>query len=90
VLASGLLDELGRPLVSVSVRRPSGAILLDGQHVADTVHCVHCGGHFIMQKGSGIERGWCHNCNGMVCGRKCATCMPLEKMIDMAEAAGSR
>lgn len=84
-----LLDEFGRPIEDmVSAARPSGFIFLDGQQVADTVQCVHCGGHFIMRKGSGTERGWCRNCNGMVCGRKCAKCIPFEKKLDMAERAG--
>lgn len=69
-----------------AVNRPSGAILLDGQHVADTVQCKHCGGHFVMRKGSGITRGWCTRCDGVVCGPQCAACTPMEKRLDQAEA----
>lgn len=90
-MASGLLDEFGRPMEDMTAAsKPSGGILVDGQHVADTVQCVHCNAHFVMRKGSGVERGWCRNCNGMVCGRKCAKCVPFEKKLDQAEAAARR
>lgn len=71
-----------------AVIRPSGAILLDGQHVADTVQCVHCGGHFVMRKGSGTIRGWCLNCHGMICGPQCAVCTPMEQRLALMEAQG--
>lgn len=70
-----------------AVHKPSGAILLDGQHVADTVQCVHCAGHFVMLKGSGVERGWCLNCGGVFCGPQCARCRPFERWLDQVEAA---
>lgn len=73
-----------------AVSKPSGAILVDGQQVADTVQCVHCGGHFVMRKGSGITRGWCRNCNGLVCGPQCGACLPFEQWLDQAEAKGRR
>ena len=73
---------------AVSMRQPSGHILLDGVQVADTAQCVHCGDHFVMMKGSGRERGWCPNCSGIVCGRKCARCVPFEKQLDDAEKRG--
>lgn len=81
-----ILDAHGDPYGDAqAVKRPSGFILIDGQTVADTVQCVHCGGHFVMTKGSGAERGWCRNCNGMVCGRTCAACTPFEQRLDDAE-----
>lgn len=88
-----LLDAYGRPVDpyagAESVRRPSGFILVDGQTVADTVQCVHCNAHFIMVKGSGVTRGWCQNCHGMICGPKCATCTPFEQRLDHAEKRGT-
>lgn len=73
-----------------AVRKPGGAILLDGMQVADTVQCVHCGGHFVMRLGSGTVRGWCQRCHGMVCGPSCAACVPFEKKLDLVERAARR
>lgn len=73
---------------ALPVSKPSGFILLDGQVVADTIQCVHCGRHFIMIKGSGKERGFCLKCNGIICGRKCIECIPFEKKLDTAEKIG--
>ena len=70
---------------AVSVARPSGGILIDGKHVADTIQCCHCGSHWIPVRGSGIVRGWCHYCQGPICGARCATCVPAEKMIEALE-----
>lgn len=75
---------------ALAVRRAAGAILLDGAHVADTVQCVHCGGHFVMVRGSGRTRGWCANCNGIFCGPGCSTCLPIEKRLDLREKFGKR
>lgn len=85
-VAPVIVDAYGRPHgENLAVTRPSGAILVDGQHVADTVQCVHCGGHFVMQKGSGRIRGWCYNCSGIICGPSCQTCVPYEKKLDLAD-----
>lgn len=51
-----------------------------------TVQCVHCGGHFQMQIGSGRHRGFCMNCNGFVCGPGCFECVPVEQYLDNLEA----
>lgn len=52
----------------------------------DTLQCVHCGAHWMVEPGSGIKRGYCLNCNGPHCGSKqCHTCIPLEKFIDTIE-----
>jgi hypothetical protein len=88
-------DSLGDAVKSpypdaVSVHRPSGFILQDGQTVADTLMCVHCGTHWVPRKGSGIVRGWCMSCSGPVCGPRCRVCVPMEKMLDLAEKAGHR
>lgn len=50
-----------------------------------TVQCVHCSGHWVPRPGSGIERGWCMNCAGPVCGRGCAACVPLDQMLSNIE-----
>lgn len=50
-----------------------------------TLQCVHCGGHFEAKPGSGKIRGFCTNCNGFVCGPKCAECVPMEKMLEIIE-----
>lgn len=52
---------------------------------AKTLQCCHCGGHWVSQPGSGKVRGFCMNCNGPVCGPKCAECVPLEKWLDEVE-----
>lgn len=83
-----VFDAYGNPYGdAAALRRPSGGIIVDGRHVADTVQCVHCGGHFVMRKGSGITRGWCRNCQGMVCGPSCAACVPLERKLDALDGA---
>lgn len=67
-------------------RKPSGAIIIEGQHVCDTTSCAHCGHHWIPIKGSGITRGWCHNCNGPLCGcQECFECMDFRKRMDLYE-----
>jgi len=53
----------------------------------DTTQCVHCGGHWMVDPGSGIQRGYCIKCDGLLCGAKnCVEhCIPLEKMLDVIE-----
>jgi hypothetical protein len=75
---------------ALSLRRPSGAIIVDGAQVADTAQCVHCNAHFVMRAGSGTTRGWCRNCNGFVCGPKCAACVPFEQTLDRLHKIGHR
>lgn len=51
-----------------------------------TLQCCHCGGHWVPRPGSGMERGFCMNCNGPVCGRDCAgSCIPVEQMLENIE-----
>lgn len=50
-----------------------------------TTQCVHCGGHFIMRKGSGKTRGFCMVCNGIICGPRCAECKPFERWLEEVE-----
>lgn len=67
-------------------KKPSGAIIVDGMHIADTVRCVHCSHNWIPIKGSGITRGWCTNCNGPLCGsHECFECKDFRKKLDEYE-----
>lgn len=50
-----------------------------------TLQCVHCGGHWFPQPGSGRIRGYCSNCNGFVCGPGCAACVPTEQLLENIE-----
>lgn len=62
---------------------------LDSDRVVtqDTVQCVHCGGHWIWQPGSGRRRGFCMRCNGFTCGaERCNACVPLEQWLENVEA----
>ena len=68
------------------VRNAHGGIIVDGIEIANTIQCVHCGGHFISIKGSGERRAWCTRCNGMTCGNpSCDACIPFEKRLDICE-----
>ena len=69
------------------MRRPHGVILEDGQEVADTAQCCHCGAHFVVVRGSGKKRGFCFGkCKGPTCGRpECDPCVPFESRIDLYE-----
>jgi hypothetical protein len=52
---------------------------------ASTLQCVHCYAHWWPSPGSGIERGFCFNCNGPICGRDCAKCVPREIYLENLE-----
>lgn len=56
----------------------------------DTDQCVHCGGHWIVQKGSGRPHAFCSRCNGNTCSNiKCLTeCYPIQKRFDDVEKHG--
>ncbi len=63
-------------------RKHLGGQIIDhnGNAIADTVQCVHCMAHFVWVVGSGEERGFCKECFGYICGRKCAkVCMHWRK-----------
>jgi hypothetical protein len=71
------------------MRNEDGAILVDGQQVATTRQCCHCGAHFISIKGSGVDRGFCLGCMKITCGKKeCDPHIPFEAKLD--HAAGKR
>lgn len=73
-------------MASESLRQPSGHILRDGAEVADTRQCVHCGRHWIWQRGSGRKRGFCMQCMGITCGGpRCDPCLPLERRLELYE-----
>ena len=73
------------------VQKPSGYIVVDGQEVAHTLQCRHCGTHWIPMKGSGRVRGFCTKCNGVLCGAD--HCMryhvPQEAMLDFQDGGGT-
>jgi len=74
------------PSEPVSVRNPSGFIFVDGREVANTLQCVHCQAHFIVVKGSGRKRGFCHKCMGPTCSPQCSgECYPAEKQLEDEE-----
>lgn len=51
----------------------------------ETHQCVHCGGHFLLVRGSGKLRGYCARCDGLVCGPGCAECVPTEVLLENIE-----
>jgi len=72
--------------------RPAGHIVIgdpgsDRVIERDTLQCVHCGAHFVIQPGSGNRRGFCLCCNGPTCGRpECDVCVPTEQKLENIEA----
>ena len=75
-----------------TARQPKGYITIvePGKPTieADTLQCGHCGGHWRVQPGSGIVRGFCTKCMRPVCGRCGTECVPFEKWLDMVEKNG--
>ena len=72
-------------------RQAHGAILIDGQEVAHTLQCPHCGGHFQSRKRSGVRRTYCMNCSAVTCGGpNCINCTPWERQMEAIEKAASR
>ena len=65
----------------------AGPLLPNQQPGGDMLMCVHCQMHWIIQPGSGMERGFCLNCNGPTCGKQhCETnCVPWERAIENKE-----
>ena len=75
-----------------SVRKPKGYIQITDSATgiiqdAETLMCSHCQFIWIVQPGSGRQRGFCLNCNGPTCGKRlCETrCLPFEKVIENTE-----
>jgi hypothetical protein len=70
--------------------KASGAFIVDGQEVASTIQCCHCGMHFVSKKGSGKQRGFCLCCHKITCGApRCDVCIPFEKQLELMEQKAS-
>jgi len=56
-----------------------------------SVQCKHCMIHWQYVKNSGIQRGWCMKCNGILCGKEecMKNCIPYEARIEYTEALGN-
>ena len=69
--------------------RQDGYLIITGPEGTlerDTLQCVHCNKHWIVQPGSGKIRGWCTLCMGTTCGGSaCAVCIPFEKKLEAQE-----
>ncbi len=76
------------------VRRPDGWILTTDRQTGevleetDTQMCVHCQMHWPFKPGSGVQRGYCYRCNGLLCGKEFCmiSCNPFEAVIELKEA----
>jgi hypothetical protein len=73
-----------------TARKPSGYMTItkpDGKvKERDTVQCCHCMYTWMIEPGSGRERGWCGTCGKITCGKKeCGVCVPFMKAIEEAE-----
>lgn len=78
-----------------TARRPGGFIIITSESGPavefDTRQCCHCGGHFIVEPGSGTKRGWCYPCGQVTCGREaCDRCLPTERLMERIEAKATR
>lgn len=86
-----LLKWLGFKGKPRAARKPDGWTKTTGPFGeivdADTLQCCHCGGHFEVVVGSGVERGFCKRCCGYVCGKpECMMfCVPRDQQLDNLE-----
>ena len=75
-------------LLQRTSRRASGELTMLGEDAAvssETMSCVHHQGvQWLIQPGSGRERGWCFKCNGPTC-RPRETCLPWERQFEQME-----
>ena len=63
-------------------RHPHGVIFVNGQEVAHTLQCPHCGAHFVSRKGSGARRTFCLKCMAVTCGHPaCDPCRPFAAQL---------
>lgn len=74
-----------------STLKPDGFVETTGLYGeltrGETVCCVHCRHHWIVEPGSGKRRGWCMPCGGYTCGRvECDACVPYEQRLENIEA----
>lgn len=76
---------------SIPQKKPSGAFIIDGIHVSDTLKCAHCGAIWAVVRGSRKKRGFCTSCQGFTCGAPaCDVCVPLEKTLEGLETGQSQ
>ena len=79
-------------MYEASARSPHGGIILsgpEGTYQRDTVQCCHCGMHWIVEPGSGRQRGFCMKCMQVTCGAEnCQACIPTEQKLDIHEKEG--
>ena len=84
-------------ILQLTRRRPDGGLFgwdedRDGDNYRETLQCAHCGMHWIVERGSGRKRGFCHNCLKATCGtkRSCMTdCVPHEQQLERMESRGA-
>lgn len=50
-------------------RKPHGIVFVNGQEVATTLMCPHCGAHFVSRRGSGHRRSFCLKCMDPCCDK---------------------
>ncbi len=81
----GQASTARRPMAHVTITDPDAPM-----QEYDTLMCMHCQAHWIVEPGSGRRRGWCNSCNGPTCGSEsCATtCLHWEKMFEQIESQG--
>ncbi len=59
----------------------------EGTREHKTFPCPHCGGFFVIVKGSGKLRHFCTLCGAPTCDKpKCFEHSPFEKRLDLIEA----
>lgn len=71
-------------------RREKGTLIISdpefGVTEKATLCCVHCRRHWVVEPGSGKERGFCLRCMGPTCGAKrCDDCLPFEYQLEREE-----
>ena len=71
------------------MQKPNGYVIIndpEGLDVEyDTIRCVHCSAHYPHGSTQQLAGGWCGNCQGWICGKKCMECVPVEKWLDIQE-----
>lgn len=76
--------------------KPHGTIIITDPDAPqeihrDTLQCCHCQRIWVVEPGSGKQRGFCLKCNQVTCGSKeCGECVPFEKKIELYEAGKIR
>lgn len=93
---AGYVEVTGPPVITNPFGPYAGSSAVEpGESAAETgetLMCVHCQKHWIIKPGSGMQRGFCFNCDGPTCGKQhCEEhCVPFEKAIEQSEAQGRR